>query len=82
MSPSPIEVVGQWLENLLDPEVVNRLVAPDALYASLNTENPELHKIMPVGRHIARPAGVPRQPRHDVYPVGEPGVRRDGNVRL
>jgi ketosteroid isomerase-like protein len=47
MSPSPIEVVGQWLENLLDPEVVNRLVAPDALYVSLNTENPELHKIMP-----------------------------------
>ena len=47
MSPSPIEVVSQWLENLLDPEVVNRLVAPDALYVSLNTDNPELHKIMP-----------------------------------
>jgi uncharacterized protein len=47
MSLSPIEVVSQWLENLLDPEVVNRLVAPDALYVSLNTENPELHKIMP-----------------------------------
>jgi uncharacterized protein len=47
MSPSPIEVVSQWLKNLLDAEVVNRLVAPDALYVSLNTENPELHKIMP-----------------------------------
>ena len=47
MSPSPIEVVGEWLENLLDAEVVNRLVAPDAVYVSLNTENPELHKIMP-----------------------------------
>ena len=47
MSPSPIEVVGQWLENLLDAEVVNRVVAPDAVYVSLNTENPELHKIMP-----------------------------------
>jgi ketosteroid isomerase-like protein len=47
MSPSPTEVVSQWLENLLDPEVVNRLVAPDAIYVSLNTENPELHKIMP-----------------------------------
>jgi uncharacterized protein len=47
MSPTPIEVVGQWLENLLDPEVVNRVVAPDAIYVSLNTENPELHKIMP-----------------------------------
>jgi uncharacterized protein len=47
VSPSPIEVVGQWLENLLDPEVVNRVVAPDAIYVSLNTDNPELHKIMP-----------------------------------
>jgi uncharacterized protein len=47
MSSSPIEVVGQWLENLLDPAVVNRVVAPDAIYVSLNTENPELHKIMP-----------------------------------
>jgi hypothetical protein len=46
-SPSPIEVVGQWLENLLDPEVVNRVVAPAAIYVSLNTDNPELHKIMP-----------------------------------
>jgi uncharacterized protein len=47
MSASPIEVVDQWLQNLLDPEVVNRVVAPDATYVSLNTENPELSKIMP-----------------------------------
>jgi len=47
MSSSPIEVVGQWLQNLLDPEVVNSVVAPDATYVSLNTENPELSKIMP-----------------------------------
>ena len=26
MSASPIEVVGQWLQNLLDPDVVNSLV--------------------------------------------------------
>lgn len=26
-----IEVVSQWLQNLQDPEVVNSLVAPDAL---------------------------------------------------
>ncbi|HEX4219513.1 MAG TPA: nuclear transport factor 2 family protein [Acidimicrobiales bacterium] len=44
---NPIEVVGEWLENLLDPDVVNRLVAPDATYVSLNTDNPELKKIMP-----------------------------------
>ena len=44
---SPIEVVGEWLKNLLDPQVVERLVAPDATYVSLNTDNPELKKIMP-----------------------------------
>ncbi|HUC13516.1 MAG TPA: nuclear transport factor 2 family protein [Acidimicrobiales bacterium] len=44
---TPIEVVGEWLQNLLDPDVVNRLVAPDATYVSLNTDNPELKKIMP-----------------------------------
>lgn len=47
MSDGPLEVVGQWLQNLLDPDVVNRLVAPDATYVSLNTENAELNRIMP-----------------------------------
>ena len=47
MSDNPIEVVGQWLHNLLDPDVVNRLVAPDATYVSLNTEDAELSRIMP-----------------------------------
>jgi uncharacterized protein len=47
MSASPMEVVGEWLQNLLDPEVVKRVVAPDATYVSLNTEDAELHKIMP-----------------------------------
>ena len=47
MSASPIDVVNQWLQNLLDPEVVNSLVAPDASYVSLNTADAELNKIMP-----------------------------------
>ena|SRR5258708_6060807 len=47
MAPSPIEVVGEWLQNLLDPEVVNRLVARDATYVSLNADNPELKLIEP-----------------------------------
>jgi ketosteroid isomerase-like protein len=47
MSASPTEIVGQWLQNLLDPEVVDRLVAPDATYVSLNTDNPELKLIEP-----------------------------------
>jgi uncharacterized protein len=44
---SPIEIVGEWLQSLLDPDVVNRVVAPDAIYVSLNADNPELKKIMP-----------------------------------
>jgi uncharacterized protein len=44
---SPIEVVGEWLQSLLDSEVVKRLVAPNATYVSLNFDNPELKKIMP-----------------------------------
>jgi hypothetical protein len=47
MPASPMEVVGHWLQNLLDPDVVNSVVAPDATYVSLNAENPELSKIMP-----------------------------------
>jgi uncharacterized protein len=44
---SAVEIVGQWLQNLLDPKVVDEVVAPDATYVSLNSENPELKKIMP-----------------------------------
>ena len=44
---SPIQVVGEWLQNLMDPDVVERIVAPDATYVSLNNENPELNEIMP-----------------------------------
>jgi uncharacterized protein len=47
VSAGPIEVVGEWLQNLLDPDVVHRLVAPDATYVSLNTDNPELKLIEP-----------------------------------
>ena len=47
MSASPIEVVGKWLENLLDPDIVNRVVAADATYVSLNTEDAELNRMMP-----------------------------------
>ena len=46
-TPSPVEIVGEWLKGLLDPEVVKRVVAPDATYVSLNTDNPELKEIMP-----------------------------------
>jgi uncharacterized protein len=64
MSANPIVVVGQWLQNLLDPDVVNRVVAPDATYVSLNTENPELSKIMPW-------AGTSRGPQAFLGNLGE-----------
>lgn len=44
---SPIGIVGEWLQSLLDPDVVNRVVAPDATYVSLNYDNPDLKRIMP-----------------------------------
>ena len=47
MARGPLEIVGQWLQNLLDPEVVGRTSLPDATYVSLNTDNAELAKIMP-----------------------------------
>jgi len=47
MVGSPVEIVSEWLQNLLDPDVVNRVVAPDATYVSLNTNNRELKKIEP-----------------------------------
>jgi ketosteroid isomerase-like protein len=46
-SASPIDVVGHWLQNLMDPDVVHRVVAEDATYVSLNTENDELNRILP-----------------------------------
>ena len=64
MSANPIEVVGQWMQNLLDPDVVNRVVAPDATYVSFNTENPELSKIMPW-------AGTSRGPQAFLGNLGE-----------
>ena len=47
MSASPIEVVGEWLQNLLNADAIHRLVAPDATYVSLSTDNPELKLIEP-----------------------------------
>jgi len=64
MPPSPIEVVGEWLQSLLEPDVVNRLVAPDAVYVSLNTENAELNRIMPW-------AGTSHGPRAFLDNLGE-----------
>jgi uncharacterized protein len=47
MPADPIAVVGQWLRNPSDPDVVRSLVAPDATIVTINTHNPELSKILP-----------------------------------
>jgi hypothetical protein len=81
MSASPIEVAGQWLQNLLEPDVVNSAVAPNATHVSLNTENPELSKILPW-------AGTSHGPQAflgnlgTMFTAGKPGVQRDRHVRL
>ena len=31
MSESPIEIVGRWLQNMQDPDVVNNVIALDAV---------------------------------------------------
>jgi ketosteroid isomerase-like protein len=42
-----MEVVSRWLQNLVDADIVNEIVASDATYVSLNTDDAELNKIMP-----------------------------------
>ena len=44
---SPIEVVQEVLADPTNPAVVRRLVAADAVYVSLNYDNPDLKKLMP-----------------------------------
>jgi len=45
--PTPGEVVQKVLQNLSDADTVNALIAPDAVYVSLNFDNPELERILP-----------------------------------
>ncbi len=44
---SPTEIVRELLSDPTNPQAVRRLVAPDAIYVSLNFDNPELRQIMP-----------------------------------
>ena len=47
MTDRPVDVVRAILADPTNPEVVHRLMAPDATYVSLNYDNPELKRIMP-----------------------------------
>lgn len=44
---TPIQVIEKFLANTANPEVINRLVAPDATYVSLTFENKDLKRILP-----------------------------------
>ena len=47
MTRSSLEVVQALFSDPTNPDVVNALVAPDAVYVALNHSNPDLKKIMP-----------------------------------
>jgi uncharacterized protein len=52
MAGSAVDTVTKLLQNLGNPEVVQSLVAPDAVYVSLNQDHPELKQILPwAGTH-------------------------------
>jgi hypothetical protein len=52
MTGSAVDIVTNLLQNLGNPEVVQSLVATDAVYVSLNQDNPELKQILPwAGTH-------------------------------
>ena len=52
MPKSNVEIVQELLKGSTNPEVVNRLVSPHAVYVSLTYDNPELKKLMPwAGTH-------------------------------
>ncbi|MEH2273875.1 MAG: nuclear transport factor 2 family protein [Nostoc sp.] len=59
MSNINVEIVQELLKGATKPEVVNRLVAPDAIYVSLTYDNADLKKLMPwAGTHKDGPASV------------------------
>ena len=47
MTTTATDVVRTLLGDSTNPDLVNRLVAPDATHASLNHDNPELRRLMP-----------------------------------
>ena len=52
MTGSAVNVVTNLLQNLGNPEVVQSLIATDAVYVSLNQDNADLKQILPwAGTH-------------------------------
>ena len=58
MLTTATEVIQTILNDPTNPELVHRLVAPDATYVSLNFDNPDLRRIMPWAGTRTGPAAV------------------------
>lgn len=59
MPKTNVEIVQELLQGATKPEVVQRLVSPDAVYVSLTYDNPDLKKLMPwAGTHQDGPAAI------------------------
>lgn len=59
MAKTNIEIVQELLNGATKAEIVNALVAADAVYVSLNYDNPDLKKVMPwAGTHRDGRAGI------------------------
>jgi hypothetical protein len=48
MSTSLTAVLQEHLENTSNLQVLRRVMTPDATYVSLNFDNPDLKKVMPL----------------------------------
>ena len=78
MAMAATEVVRTLLDDPTNPDVVHRLVAPDATYVSLNFDNLELRRIMPWAGTRTGPeavldtyARVNRFWRSEAFEIGE-----------
>lgn len=78
MPITPAEIIRAILNDPTNPEVVHRLVAPDATYVSLNFDNPDLRRIMPWAGTRTGPdavldtyARVNRFWRSEAFEIGE-----------
>ncbi|WP_334150717.1 nuclear transport factor 2 family protein [Hyphomicrobium sp.] len=47
MSRKPLEIVQQLIDNITNADVIRELIAPDAVYVSLNFDHPELKTLLP-----------------------------------
>jgi uncharacterized protein len=78
MTKTNLEIVQELLQGARKPEVVNRLVSPEAIYISLTYENPALKKLMPwAGTHQDGRAAILKtfQDVHAFWTIEEFNIR-------